>query len=889
MTNDLSQTHPFADILQIVAVLGRADTAAVMALLGAENAAAMTLPATLLAQLTSHSAVQEEAGWWGLAPKTALTILTDLAQADLPRYHHWHERALFYLSERLHAREPRLEPSFIAVFERWANRLLLDDEDHFTRLVDSVRDVPLSQSDGQQLRRYFQGLALGLQDNYLEALAVFDELLAEPNLVERVRGRTLNSRAFFCITLGRLEEALTGHQASLALWRQLGDRLHEGKTLVNLGFLFYELRRYDQAEAVLTQARRCFEEVNVPEQLLFAQNALGLVYRDQGRWGEALACFEAVAAQWQDKALGLAHNNIGEVLLFQGRLTEAAAAFQAALAILQEHTYAVDAHLHLGLVYQASDDLWQAQTAFQKALDLALTIGRRDILAETHYRLGEVLRRLGQDEAALAQFAAGVAVIEANRTPLRDEGLKISLLGRWQQIYEALVLHCLALDRLDEAFVWAEHVRARAFGEAVASSAAHHSPATSQMKPEETEQLQSTVALAWPDATTVATVAEIQAALPADTILLSYFTTGVLEQEIPLLRHLSAHNPVREHLLVPARTLLFILSRTDLRVRECPLDPNAFVSTSPRQDQHRRFLSPTILRRLSEKLLTPAGEALQARNLYLIPHGPLHHVPFEALTDQQGRPLVRKGGATLAYAPSATVLLRHCLGSGSGFQVNGHGLAIGYDGKQGRLRHTEAEAEFVARLTGGQARVGPQPKKMHLQQQAGRQHWLHFACHGQFNYAVPLDSYLEIGAEERLTAMEILQTWQLQTELVTLSACQTGVSQILRGDEPLGLIRALLIAGAKAALVSRWPVEDLPTFLFMQHFYRALQQTPGLQPAAALQLAQIWLRELTTTQVQQLQVDLPNLEIETLAGLSPTAQPFSQPRHWAAFRLVGKI
>jgi tetratricopeptide (TPR) repeat protein len=114
-------------------------------------------------------------------------------------------------------------------------------------------------------------------------------------LDDYIRGRTLNSRALFCITLGRLEEALAGHQACLDLWRQLGNRLREGLALLNLGILAYELRRYDQAESNLAEAARCFEEVEAPEQLASVQNERGLVYRDLGRWEEALACFEAAA------------------------------------------------------------------------------------------------------------------------------------------------------------------------------------------------------------------------------------------------------------------------------------------------------------------------------------------------------------------------------------------------------------------------------------------------------------------------------------------------------------------------------------------------------------------------------------------------------------------
>jgi CHAT domain-containing protein len=300
-----------------------------------------------------------------------------------------------------------------------------------------------------------------------------------------------------------------------------------------------------------------------------------------------------------------------------------------------------------------------------------------------------------------------------------------------------------------------------------------------------------------------------------------------------------------------------------------------------------------VRRRLHDLLLKPAGDALAAARLHVLPHGPLHHVPFGALTDESGQAFLRSGGPHLVYVPSATVLLHHCLAPPRA-RAPEPCLAVGYDGAtpERALRHTEAEATFVADLTRGIALLGPQPKKEQLPGLAGAQCWLHFACHGRFNEEAPLESYLETGAEERLTAREVLQNWRLQAELVTLSACQTGVSRILRGDEPMGLIRAFLYAGARAVLASQWPVQDLPTFLLMQRFYSALQRTDGADPAVALHTAQVWLRELTMTKVRGLLAQLPAggpqaEESALLADLSPDACPFAHPRFWAAFVLVG--
>jgi CHAT domain-containing protein len=567
--------------------------------------------------------------------------------------------------------------------------------------------------------------------------------------------------------------------------------------------------------------------------------------------------------------LGRTLNNMGEVLLLQGRLPEAAATFRESLGAMTTQVYKVDAHLNIGLVQQAQGHLDEARASYQAALDLALEIERREVLPEAHYRLGEALRRLGEAEAALLHFRAGAEIIEATRKPLHDEGLKISLLGRWQQVYEALVLHCLALGQDAEAFDWAERARARAFAEAVGGG--------------EIEK--------------VAAAGEIWAGLPEGAVMLCYFTTGVLNREIPLLQALSVGHPLREHLLTPARTVLFALTQGRLLARECSLDPNALASASPRHGDRHQFLAPAILRRLHQALLEPVDDALTAKSLYLIPHGPLHLAPFGALTDSQGQPLVGRVGPVLAYAPSATVLVRYCLAPAPAPSSPATCLAVGYEGapkgmtgERAALRYTETEAQAVAQLLGGVAWIGPGPKRERLRAAAAGQRWLHFACHGRFNPDEPMESYLETGAGERLTAREILQDWRLpHAELVTLSACQTGVSRVLRSDEPMGLIRAFLSAGARAVLVTQWPVEDLPAFLLIRHFYGELQR--GEQASAALRAAQVWLRELTTAQAQRVLSEgsgsAPVDEPDPFGNLSPEARPFGHPRQWAAFILVG--
>lgn len=799
----------------------------------------------------------EEAEWTAvltLSPED----LSQLEQTDLPRWRQWHEEGVAALAGQLRGGDTAVEPDFLRLVERLGNRLLLDDPEAFVALVNGAAGVPIRARAGQQLLHYFGGVALGLQDRYEEALAVFDGLLAAGELDETVYGRVLNSRALYCRVTGRLQEAITGYRASLVVWQRLGNRLREGIAWLNLGIVAYQLQQYDQGEADLNQALACFTETRSGQWTAAAQSGLGLIYRDRGQWAQAMACFEAVVARRRADgardSLGRILVNISEAYLMQGRLDEAAAAAQEALSYLETKIYAMNAHVALGLAWQVRGNLPAAHSQFEMALALAQTIGRQDMVAEVHMRLGDVLRRLGDAAAALWQFRAGAGVIEATRTPLREEGIKISLLGRWQQVYEALVLHCLDMDRAAEAFAWAERARARAFVEAVGGEMG------------------------------LAEEMDVLSDVPPGTAVLSYFTTGVLDRELPWLQQLAADNPVRAHLLPPARTVLFSLTSDGLAAHVRPLDPNDLAWRSPRRDDRRRFLDTAVCRALHDALLPPEPVAGQ-QGVVIAPHGPLHEVPFAALLDEGGRPFVQPDGPLLTFTPSVTFWQRTRQRPGDA--PAGLCLAVGYEGENQVLRHTEAEAHFIATVTGGEVWAGGQPKAVALAEGRGQFRWLHVACHGRFDPLSPLDSYLETGAGERLTARQVL-AWRLPVELVTLSACQTGVSQVQRGDEPMGLVRAFLTAGAGAVLVSQWAVADWPTFLLMRRFYQELMAGAGA--AAALHAAQCWLQSVAVADLQTLTPTLPGGADEAanwLAGKEEAARPFAHPRYWAAFVLVG--
>jgi CHAT domain-containing protein len=78
-----------------------------------------------------------------------------------------------------------------------------------------------------------------------------------------------------------------------------------------------------------------------------------------------------------------------------------------------------------------------------------------------------------------------------------------------------------------------------------------------------------------------------------------------------------------------------------------------------------------------------------------------------------------------------------------------------------------------------------------------------------------------------LTALEVSGLNLRGTELVVLSACETGVGAVVQGEGVYGLRRAFTLAGAQTQLMSLWQVADQETKELMIAYYQRLQEGEG--------------------------------------------------------------
>ncbi len=129
--------------------------------------------------------------------------------------------------------------------------------------------------------------------------------------------------------------------------------------------------------------------------------------------------------------------------------------------------------------------------------------------------------------------------------------------------------------------------------------------------------------------------------------------------------------------------------------------------------------------------------------------------------------------------------------------------------------------------------------------QEGRYRIIHFATHGVFNDRHPELSGVVLSlfdangkSQDGTLRLHDIYSLKLPSEMVVLSACSTGLGNVVRGEGMIGLTRGFMYAGSPRVLASLWRVDDLATSVLMEKLYQHMLKG-GLTPPAALRAAQV--------------------------------------------------
>jgi len=510
-----------------------------------------------------------------------------------------------------------------------------------------------------------------------------------------------------------------------------------------------------------------------------------------------------------------------------------------------------------GEAFRRGGRLGEARAAFGGVLADAKRLRRPDAQQRALTALGKIAGEEGDDQGAERSFKRAISLVERLRAPLASEEFGMAFLAARLEPYDLLARLYIKKGRVADAFRAVESGRSRALADALGGR--DTGIAADSKLGEDLARVREELNSYYKrlDRADDGEAAELRAAAyereSAVAKLMRQIASTSAAADGPqaaaadtgkLLKQLNGATLV-EFVEYDGEFSAFVLSGAKVRfvrgvatrdsVEDALGDLHFQFGTlrygmagMERFAAEMKARTDACLRKLYDLLLRPVEKLISGERLIIVPAGPLHYVPFHALHDGTSYAVER---FETSCAPSAGVW--SMLHERRGRRIR-NALLMGYADE--RIPLVEDEISAVGRIM-PQARAlkGEAAGFAAFVREAPKSDLIHLACHGQFRAENPMFSSLHL-ADGWVTVRDICSA-RIKAEIVTLSACETGLNKIYAGDEILGLARGFLTAGASSLVVSLWAVNDAAAGRLMEAFYRAIQR--GMSAPASLRQAQL--------------------------------------------------
>lgn len=716
---------------------------------------------------------------------------------------------------------------------------------------------------------------------------------------------SLNNLANLYTDQGNYGEALPLYQRALAIREQALGKNHPdvGLSVHNLAVMYHLQGSLTTALPLYQRSLGLLEPALGQEHPLVATvlNNLAELYRAQGKYGAALPLYERSLAI-REKGLGTDHpdvatslNNLAELYRVQGNYGAALPLYQRSIALRQrtlggDHPYVALSLANLAKAYWAQGALNEALTALNRALDIEeVNLSRNLVVGSEEYKRNYLATFQDSTNTAISFHLQGnpqnPAVANLGLTTiLRRKGRLLDVLAATASRLRNQ-LDALGRRQLDELI----RVRTQIAG---LTFVRDRPPPPGQISQLEQRAKQLEAQLASQNANfrlevTPVTLSAVQQAIPANAVLLEFM------EYVP-------YNPKTNHWQAPRYALYALKNSGALQWRDLGTvaDLNTVIKAARQRMADPRLpatVTKPFLRAAYERLLAPLESFLAGgTHLLVAPDGQLNTLPFEALVDRQDRYLVQSYTITLLTSGRDLLRLQQrsksanpplVVGNPTFSQGSGRAVAGSQRGVNPRsldlrsltfteLPGTATEVKTLSTLLPqAQVLTGSKATETAIKE-TPRPRILHLATHGFFLESPPvspqvlqnargLNANVPLGGENPLlrsglalagfnqrrsgvddgvlTAFEVTGLNLDGTELVVMSACDTGRGDILNGDGVYGLRRAFTLAGSRTQVSSLWKVDDTTTQQLMVAFYRNLAAGKGRSEAlrqAQLQLMQ---------------------------------------------------
>ncbi len=787
--------------------------------------------------------------------------------------------------------------------------------------------------------------SLGNIGNIYEELSLYDQALDYFNRALKIQTKinnvsdlssTYSSLGSVQQSLGNYDQAMVSYNKALDFSRTAGTPSQTAQILNDIGLLYKRLGEYDKALDYYRQSLAISKEASGPESIATTTNNIGQLMWEIGKKEEAASYYrEALDMR---KKMGNPHeiyyslNTMARMHLGNQQYDEAERYVNQIQAI-GDSTDSYDmlkrASTYFGRIDNAKGNTTSALDHYRKAYAYSKYLSEREQLVPLS-KLAQQYDRANSD-SAIVYGQKAIDIIEQQRSRASAvSDLKSSFFGQHTDFYTEVASWILTYSQdLSRAYKLVEQAKARSLSDELAAASQNidqQLPEKVRVERREKRNRINQLYTQLENTSDKQQRSKIEDKIRSAELDYAAYENN-LHNEYPELKSLESPEPISlqraqtmadeqtavlEYAVANDQLIIFLISQNTVRAEQfslsgdVPLDEQltdlvadfkgAILSNAPRSQLRSQSAE------LYNKLLAPFEKELSNfSNLIIVPDGALAYLPFEALSrgDQY---LIEQ--FNIKYEPSLTSLdlledsesldRQDLLAvAGSDFSEQDLQQSTFRQGNLQSLPSTLMEVDSIATQFQQSSilkedEVSEERFKKMLQQNQYR--YIHMATHGIIDENNPSRSGLALSTKGEITASSredgMLRSSEIfglniNSDMVVLSACNTGLGKVVKGEGILGMQRSFFYAGASTVVVSLWNVYDRSTASFMNEFYKALINSESQEGWTDSMLRWVgWDESIPFGQ---------KATAMRQAKLQMIKHPlFNHPVYWAPFIVVGR-
>ncbi|MCA2666792.1 MAG: tetratricopeptide repeat protein [Microcystis sp. M045S2] len=668
---------------------------------------------------------------------------------------------------------------------------------------------------------------------------------------------------------GEYQTAINYHQQSLAITRELDDRSGEAKALNNLGVDYRLLGQYQKAINYHQQSLEIAEKIGDQGSKARSLGNLGNAYQSRGEYQKAIDLYEKSLVITRDIGLrqeeGSFLNNLGVAHYFLGEYEKAIDYLKQTLDIAKkigDLKGEADSLGNLGSAYLSLGQYQKAIDYHQENRAIARKIGDLQGEANSLNNLGVAYQKINQPAEAIKNLEESLNIILKIRGDISRENIagqnRKSFLASNEKTVITLATILIQQNQPEKAFQWLNLATTadladynRLIDAKVADPDAQKAldnwntdnqqleGMRRQLQDKYSEELAKDIRQfeekVYKNAETIGQkypeIAELFESKPTDIAQLqkNIAPDTLVIQPVPLRDEVALFLVTREKLIV---------IQSDAKRNELNKLVSEYRTQLADYQNADYFVTGS---KLYEILIRPIESQIATssrKNIAIIATGQLRYIPFETLYD-------KKNDQVLLEKYPIYYLTRISTSTPPATERKPlQGLAFANPKPtQEELKGTEIEADNISKIfPGSEKYLGTNATLDIFKKQAFRFSILHLGTHGCFNLAgcPNLDmqaNTILFANNQQYNIADAALLGLKNTELITLSACQTAKEANADGQEISGLAYVLERAGAKSVIASLWSAEDNTSAEIMTQFYQNLKN--GMTKSEAMQKAKL--------------------------------------------------